>query len=351
MLSRAATSVAKRRPLTWFVRLLELLDHEGPDLLRVLTYHRVERSDANPPPYPGVTIPPDIFAEQMRYIREHYHVVSAEVLIDAVHARGGLPRRSVLVTFDDGYRDFRDHAWPVLKALEIPVVLFVPTAFPGDPGQSFWWDRLRHALINTTRRDALETPLGRLRLGSFRERENAYTRLRAHVKQMPHPEALAWVRATSLDLAVPPPPPAVLSWDELRELASEGVTVGSHTRTHPLLTRIPIEEVRAEVAGSLRDLERELGMVLPILAYPAGAFDDGVVRILADEGYVLAFTTVRGVNELKKAHPLTLRRINVGRRTSLALLRAQLMGRSVGLNRFYPLTASGGTGDVQARKK
>jgi peptidoglycan/xylan/chitin deacetylase (PgdA/CDA1 family) len=93
------------------------------------------------------------------------------------------------------------------------------------------------------------------------------------------------------------------------------------------------------VAGSLRDLRRELGAVLPVLAYPGGAFDDGVLRILADEGYVLAFTTVRGVNDLNRAHPLKLRRIHVGRRTSLALLRAQLTARSVGLNRFYPLTA------------
>jgi peptidoglycan/xylan/chitin deacetylase (PgdA/CDA1 family) len=315
------------------------LDREEPNLLRVLTYHRVEWGNATPPPYPRATIPPDAFAEQMQYVREHYHVVSVEELIHAVHARECLPRRSVLLTFDDGYQDFRSQAWPVLRALKLPVALFVPTAFPGEPGRLFWWDRLHHALMNTTQQGTLETPVGRLPLRTTREREYAFTRLRARVKQLPHAEALAWVGATCLELAVPPPPPAILNWDELRELANEGVTIGSHTRTHPLLTRVPIEEVRAEVAGSLRDLRRELGAVLPVLAYPGGAFDDGVLRILADEGYVLAFTTVRGVNDLNRAHPLKLRRIHVGRRTSLALLRAQLTARSVGLNRFYPLTA------------
>ena len=339
MLKRVATSVARSRHFAWFVGLLERLDREDPNLLRVLTYHRVEWSDAKPPPYPRATIPPDAFAEQMQYVSEHYHVVSVEELIPAVNARECLPRRSVLLTFDDGYQDFRGQAWPVLRALKLPVALFVPTAFPGEPGRLFWWDRLHHALMNTTRPDALETSVARLPLRSRRERENAYTRLRAHVKQMPHAEALAWVAATCHELAVPPSPPAILSWDELRGLASEGVTVGSHTRTHPLLTRVSIEEVRTEVAGSLRDLKRELGVVLPILAYPGGAFDNRVVQILAGEGYVLAFTTVRGVNDLKRAHPLKLRRIHVGRRTSLALLRAQLTGRSVGLNRFYPLTA------------
>jgi peptidoglycan/xylan/chitin deacetylase (PgdA/CDA1 family) len=127
----------------------------------------------------------------------------------------------------------------------------------------------------------------------------------------------------------------------LRELASEGVAIGSHTRTHPLLTRIPLEEVRAEVTGALRDLRRELGTVLPILAYPAGAFDDRVVRIVEEEGHLLAFTTARGVNDLARAHPLKLRRIYVGPRTSSALFRAQLMGLSVGLNRFFSLSVTG----------
>jgi len=336
---RVAGSVAKSRPFAWAVTLLERLDREGPDLVRILTYHRVEWNDAIPPPYPRITIPPDLFAEQMRYVRDHFHVVSVEEMIHAVRAQRSLPPRSVLISFDDGYRDFRTQAWPVLRALKLPVVLFVPTAFPGDPSRIFWWDRLHHALLNASARDSLETPVGVLPLRSVQERERAFTQLRDHVKQMPHDTALSWVGTTCHELAVPPPPPAVLSWDELRALVQEGVSVASHTRTHPLLTRIPAEEVRAEAAGSRRDLERELRTELPVLAYPGGAFNDAVARIIADEGYVLAFTTTRGVNDLRSAHPLKLRRINVGRQTSLALLRAQLMGRAVSLNRFYPVPA------------
>jgi peptidoglycan/xylan/chitin deacetylase (PgdA/CDA1 family) len=334
-------SVARSRAFAGLVGLLERLDREGPDLLRVLTYHRVEWDDVNPAPSPSLTISPDAFAEQMRYVRRRYQVVSVEQVIHAIQGKGGLPRRSVLITFDDGYQDFRSQAWPVLKELGLPVVLFVPTAFPGEPEATFWWDRLRHALMNTSRRDQLESPVGRLSLGTTREREDASGRLQAHAKRMRHPEALVWVMATCRELGVPPPPAAILNWSELRELASEGVTIGSHTRTHPLLTRIPLEEVRAEVAGALRDLKQELGSALPILAYPAGAFDDRVVRIIEEEGYVLAFTTVRGVNDLAKAHPLRLRRINVGGRSSLSLLRAQLMGRSAAINRFYPLSKPG----------
>ena len=339
-LRRVTTSAARSRPFAWLVALLERLDRERPDLLRVLTYHRVESNDAEPSAGIGISV--DGFAEQMRYLKARCRVLSVHELIDTVRDRRELPRRSVLVTFDDGYRDFRANAWPVLASLGLSSTLFVPTAFPGEPGRHFWWDDLQHALARTGRRDSLETPIGSLPLGTASERNAAYSRLRHRVKQLPHVEAMAWVAGICRELGVSPPPADVLRWDELRELAREGVIMGSHTRTHPLLTRIPSEQARLEVRESLRDLERELGTAPPpILAYPAGAFDDCVVRMLAEEGIVLGFTTVRGANSLRTAHPLKLRRINVGRRTPLGLMRAQLTGWSLGLNRFHPLTAPG----------
>lgn len=346
MLKRVTAAIAKSPAFAAFVGSLERLDREGPGLLRVLTYHRVEWDTADPAPSPALTISPDAFAGQIQYLHRRCRVVSVEQVIHAVQSGSRLPPRAVLVTFDDGYRDFRTRAWPVLRDFGLPVVLFVPTAFPDQPGLGFWWDRLHHALANTSRRDSLATAVGSMPLGTPREREEASTRLRAHVKRMPHAEAMEWVTATCRALGVPPPPPVVLGWNELRELAKEGVSIGSHTRTHPLLTRVSPGEARAEVAGALRDLERELGTALPILAYPAGAFDERVVGILREEGYCLAFTTARGINDLASAHPLKLRRINVGRRSSLALLRAQLMARSVGLNRFFPLSMPGHTTQV-----
>jgi len=325
----------------WVAGLLERMDREGPNLLRVLTYHRVEWNHVQPIPTPAITVSPDAFAAHMQLIQRHYHAVSADQVIDAVRGRGTLPPRSVLITFDDGYRDFRSQAWPVLKALGLPVVLFVPTAYPDQPGEGFWWDRLHHAVMHTSRHDSLETPAGRLSLRTVREREKASLRLQQHAKAMRHAEALDWVAALCQELDVPSSPPAILGWGELRELASAGVTIGSHTRTHPLLTRVSHVEARAEVAGALRDLERELGTAVPILAYPAGAFDDAVVQILQEEGYVLAFTTARGHNELARAHPLKLRRVYVGPRSSPAVLRVQLMGRLTGPGRAYLRSSRG----------
>jgi peptidoglycan/xylan/chitin deacetylase (PgdA/CDA1 family) len=125
-----------------------------------------------------------------------------------------------------------------------------------------------------------------------------------------------------------------MSWNSLRTLSQDGLTLGAHTRTHPLLNRIPLDEAREETIGSLQDLEREIGPTLPILAYPAGECSDDVVSMLEREGFALAFTTKRGINNINHMNPLRIQRINVGGKTSLPVLRAQLLSWTVHFNRL-----------------
>jgi peptidoglycan/xylan/chitin deacetylase (PgdA/CDA1 family) len=125
----------------------------------------------------------------------------------------------------------------------------------------------------------------------------------------------------------------VLSWPELRLLARQGVDLAPHSRTHPLLDRLEPDAARAEIAGSLADLEREVGSAPPVFAYPGGAHAPGVVALVAEAGFEIAFTTQRGINDLRGVDWLRLRRINVGRRSSVPLIRAQLLSWSRHLNR------------------
>lgn len=318
-----------------FVAALDRLDRERSGLLRVLTYHRVDKPEARPYLSPVLrSASPETFDAQMRMVASRYHPISIPHLLEFYSSGTPLPARAVLVTFDDAYCDFEEHAWPVLKRYGIPATVFVPTGFPDHPERQLWWDQLFYALTRTARA-GIDTPAGYFALASDTERTVAFKRLRTYVKTLPHERAMAWVDEVCQALDAPPlERNSILGWDALRKLAQEGVTLGAHTRTHPLVNRVSLAEAREEAVNSLRDLEREIGQVPPIFAYPSGGFTEEIAQGLAAEGFKLGFTTVRGLNVLSKAHPLLLRRINVGGRTSLALLRAQMLPSMHYLNRF-----------------
>lgn len=296
-------------------------------MLRVLTYHRVGdpgRADLLNPRLISAT--PKAFERQMRHLASRYRVVSVEEILQAVETGKLLPRRAVLLTFDDAYQDFGELAWPILRRYRLPATLFVPTAYPGQPAKSFWWDRLYRAVTNTRKASLEVPPHGRFSLVHREDRQSAVRGLQNLLKTLPHSEAMAWVDRVCEQLGEETPgTPSVLSWHQLRELSKEGVALGAHSRTHPLLIQIPLDEARDEIFGSREDLKREVGTGLPVFAYPGGAHNDQLVEILRDAGFKLAFTTSDGQNDLPSANPFRLRRTNITPRTSLNIFRFRLM--------------------------
>jgi peptidoglycan/xylan/chitin deacetylase (PgdA/CDA1 family) len=275
----------------------------------------------------------------MRYLAEHYHVVSLTEALAAVIDDHPLPPKSVLVTFDDGYRDFAEHAWPVLQRHRLPVTVFIPTAFPDQPDAAFWWDRL-YCAVQSTNAGKVETPECRIEWGSRQQKGTALRKMVSLVKSLPDRQAQQVVNDICSSLGSPAVPNPTLGWDELSQLAAAGVTLAPHTRRHPLLNRVDVARAREEIAGSLADLQTRIPNVPPVLAYPSGAYSQSVVELLPELGIQLAFTTCRGLNDLNRLDRFRVRRINIGRRTSPALLRTQLLPWTVHLNRWSPLPDS-----------
>lgn len=335
---RTASFIASRAMFSRLLALLECLDRRRANLLVVLMYHRVDVPEAQPALYPGlISATPELFDLQMSYLKENYRVVSVAEVLAARRNGTPLPPRAVLITFDDAYNDFADHAWPALKRHGLPATLFVPTAFPDSPELMFWWDRVYHVVSSLPPNRMFDTPIGRLPTATSEQRQLAYTRLNQHVKMLPHCEAMAFVDRLCAEFDPPRAHQSVLGWDALRMLVREGVTLGAHTRTHPMMNRISIEEARAEVVGSLHDLEREIGAAAPIFAYPSGHFSAEIARMLEQQGLALAFTTMSGINHMRDINWLEIRRLNVGRRTTLAILRAELLSWSRYLYRWRAL--------------
>jgi peptidoglycan/xylan/chitin deacetylase (PgdA/CDA1 family) len=315
--------------------LLESLDRTRAPVLSVLMYHRIGFEERTPQLDPSLlSATPAEFARQVKYLASKRRVLSLNELLEVRRGRMELPRRSVVVTFDDGYRDFQEHAWPALRRHGVPATLFVPTAYPGDPGRAFWWDRLHAAFTTTARRAPLSTAAGTLALGSVDERRLAARTLRDWVKRTTHDEAMAEVDRVTATLGGQPPPRCVMTWAEIRELARDGVDLAPHTRTHPMIDQVTLGQAKQEILGSVADLEREVGHRSRAFAFPAGALTDAVVRWLPQAGVELAFTTRRGANHLERIDWLRIRRINVGRRSPLPVVQAQLLS--------WPTTAARG---------
>jgi peptidoglycan/xylan/chitin deacetylase (PgdA/CDA1 family) len=299
-------------------------------MLRVLTYHRVCDPAAAARLNPSlVSATASDFERHVACLAKGYRVVSAAEVLEAFRGRAQLPPRSVLLTFDDGYRDFAEIAWPILRRYQMPAVVFVPTSFPDNPAMEFWWDRLDRVLRSTAHTELEHRRIGRLPLGSPSERSLARRALQKLLKTMPHAEAMETVericeQLVSRDEAAPRAS-SVLGWNELRTLASEGVTVAAHTRTHPALTRVPPSDARREIRGSREDLQHELGTVVPIFSYPFGLHDDGVAKLVREEGFEAAVTCIDGQNSAETADPLRLRRTNITRRTSPWIFRLRLL--------------------------
>jgi Polysaccharide deacetylase len=113
--------------------------------------------------------------------------------------------------------------------------------------------------------------------------------------------------------ASPPAEYAPLTWDQVREMATNGIDFGAHTDTHPILSMLPIEEARQEITVSKRRIEEELRRPVLHFCYPNGKEIDlskEVVAAIKSAGYKTAVTTVAGLND-PAADPFRLKRIGV----------------------------------------
>jgi peptidoglycan/xylan/chitin deacetylase (PgdA/CDA1 family) len=295
------------------------------DVLAVLTFHRVAAREGAVPGLLSAT--PDGFGRLLDLVAARFRVVSIEEVLERAGGGPALPARSLLLTFDDGYTDVADAVWPALARRSLPAIAFVPTAFPGDPSRSFWWERV-WAAIRATRRAAVTIEGRSLPLRSPDERALAYRAVRSVLKASAHAALEAAVDELERQLigpddARPAPSGRSLDWASLVSLRASGLALASHTRTHPLLTHVEGAALRDEIDGGVEDLRRATGSDLPAFAYPSGAYDERAVRAVGAAGIRAAFTTERGVNDLRDADWLRLRRINVAVGTSPSLILAQ----------------------------
>jgi peptidoglycan/xylan/chitin deacetylase (PgdA/CDA1 family) len=278
----------------------------------ILCYHRVN-DDAHPY-FTGT--PLVLFRRQMEALRRHFTVLPLEELSERARARD-LPANAVAITFDDGYRDNFQNAFPILRELSLPATIFLTTDAV-DRNALLWHDRVFDAFARTGRpRPPLRPLLEQLRRSTPVEREGRIERLLDELAIEPGASA-GWEK---------------LSWDQVREMSSHGVSFGAHTLDHSILTSVSKDEARRQIRESKKRIDSELGRPVRAFAYPNGSasdFDESIESMVAEEGFSLAVTTLPGAND-GRTHPFRLRRTGMwGSDPRLSVLRLALSRRSRG---------------------
>jgi peptidoglycan/xylan/chitin deacetylase (PgdA/CDA1 family) len=268
----------------------------------VLGYHRVVDDY---PTWARQTIPSMLtsramLARHLDWLVRHYRCISLDELGARIEAGDRFNEPVAAVTFDDGYRDVYDHAFPLLRARGIPAAVFVAAGFVAT-GAPLNHDRL-YPLVARALRDRLALDrlgavaglaLDGATTGPLPDAGSLTNRLLARL-----PGAAARRFASELAAALgtsdePEPVPEPLSWAMLAEMAAADVTIGAHTVTHPVLTAESERAVLEEITRSRELLEQGLGLPVRHFAYPDGRFNRAVVRFVAQAGCRFAYTTCR----------------------------------------------------------
>jgi peptidoglycan/xylan/chitin deacetylase (PgdA/CDA1 family) len=207
----------------------------------ILTFHSISKGDS------PLKISPALFAEQMVWLSSKAQVLSLGEVVTCLLERRPLPERTVVLTFDDGFRDFLDSAVPVLSRFDFPATIFLPAGYCG--GSNSW------------------------------------------------PGQPDWVQREGL-----------LNWQEVTDLANRGFVFGAHSMTHPMLPALSIAEAEREIKDSKTEIEGHIQRSVDFFAYPFGGWNPAV-RDLVRKHFRAACSTGAGVVE-PNSHPFALPRVD-----------------------------------------
>ncbi len=302
-----AMSAGMRRSLDTFLSrspAQPLFRWRASHRLVVLAYHDVQDA-AN-------------FARQVEYLAGEMHPVSLDEVLTALSGGRPLPRRSVLVTFDDGDRTVLDVGLPILQQWRVPAVAFVIAGLL-DTEQPYWWNEARELLACGARASSLPTLTSPAQVPSL--------------KRLPDEQRLRIVEELQQTAPRPATPARQLTGAELRTMETAAIRIGNHTFSHPCLNRCSDAKVRDEITRAHESLTRVLGAAPKAFAYPNGDVHAAAPPVLAELGYEAAFLFDHRVGRFPPADPFAISRVRLASTVTPERFRILLSGLHSAIHR------------------
>jgi peptidoglycan/xylan/chitin deacetylase (PgdA/CDA1 family) len=295
----------------------------------VLNYHRVGVSEGQPWDRTLWNADAESFDAQLATLAKHADVLAPDEAERS--ASEDRPGRRVLLTFDDGYRDNYEIAYPLLRRHGLTATFFPATGFL-DGARAAWWDELAWMVRHATREQIPAAGSFPRALPLGPEQDGTVAALTARYKELPDADTEPFLAAVAAATGAGRCEESHcrelwMTWEMLRELQAGGMQIGGHTVTHPILARLTLERQREEIDGCAERLERELGRPMSWFAYPVGArdsFTEATQRLLAERGVRLAFSFYGGFARYASWNALDVPRIHVSPSHGPELLQAML---------------------------
>ena len=260
--------------------------------VRTLMYHRFTHQPVEDERF----VSSATLEQQLQYIKRFHHHWTPDCHLQALRGERRWQSCPVVITVDDGYRDFYEVAFPVFSKFGGNPMLFVTTNFVAQKSL-LWWDRLR-LILQTTKHDRVTLRLAGkdvcFSLNDEQDRHTAWNQIADHCRFMSHSEKESLIDTLAEQLAVAEhftdvEPYQASTWDEIEEMSEAGILIGAHTLNHPILSRLPRDEAQKEISESKRTLEDRLNHQINWFCYPQGGpadYTEETKELVANSGFV-----------------------------------------------------------------
>jgi peptidoglycan/xylan/chitin deacetylase (PgdA/CDA1 family) len=292
---------------------------------KVLTYHRIlpEELLTGEVTQRSLIVTTETFRRQLLFLKSKYDILTMDGYVNILQRGADFRKPCCVIAFDDGWRDNYLYALPILKELSAPAIIFVATEHV-DSGKEFWPERLTRILLNLRydRKESLEMLDSSLPI-SFRpdkritrnEKMDLANHAIINLKDRPLEKTLSAISRLEESVWVrrdwDQNERKICSWAELKNMTGTGlITIGSHTKSHTILTNETEETCESEIFDSKKTVEQNLGLAVNHFSYPNGNFNSTIERMVVAAGYESASTCLNGVNH-STTSPYRIRRIHV----------------------------------------
>jgi peptidoglycan/xylan/chitin deacetylase (PgdA/CDA1 family) len=260
--------------------------------VKVFLFHRI--SPHTDPVWPPIS--PTHFEKIVSHLKKKFEIVPLEETVLGNYIPGK-SKELCAITFDDGYKDFSEFAFPIIKKHEVPASMYVITdcVYAGLPP---WTFVLNHLLLNTKLSsieiESAEIPENLKKVGwkNMDEKVNNINRFSPVLKRISddgRENVMKQIQSQIKD--VDSPSGLIMNWDEIRSIKNEGIEIGSHSANHPVLSNnLDLESIKHELKRSGEEIEKETGKFPLAISYPFGMYNNEAKKIAKEVGYKMGLT-------------------------------------------------------------